>query len=105
MFEYRHTPGTRAIVNPIDLDSLASWSSYAVIERVYEAVLEAAAEARLNGAPGHARISFWYDPQYLRDQVVIDWPVPVLGSEPLPDRPRPSHYPSPLPLRLGNVPQ
>lgn len=105
METYSLKPGTRGIKVAIDLDSLDTWSGYAIQEAVYRAVLEAAAEARMKGAPGHARISFWYDPQYLQDQVIIDWPVPVLGSEPLPDRPRPSHYPSPLPLRLGNVPQ
>lgn len=103
METYNLKPGTRGVKVTIDLrDSLEPYSVYA---DVYEAVLKAADEARLAGAPGHARISFWYDPQYLVDQVIIDWPVPVLGSEPLPERPRPSHYPSPLPLRLGNVPQ
>lgn len=48
------------------------------------ATRQAAQKARMNGAPGQARVMRYYDASYLVDYVEVQWVMPI-GSEQPPD--------------------
>lgn len=49
------------------------------------AMRAAAEKARMLGAPGQARVTQGYDPNYLIDFVKVEWVTPVLGAQQPPD--------------------